>query len=129
MYKFFDILNAIYTKKKIKISPDTQLNLTLCKWLSYDQDNLKALKNILSYQFSISPLHFFYLIYFSVKKKIKAPFLKKIEKTEIKEDKLLNAVQSALGYSNKNMIKNKNVIQTIINKDPKYWGKELGIKC
>jgi hypothetical protein len=128
MYKFFDILNAIYTKKKIEIIPDTQLNLTICKWLSYDRENLQSLKKILPYQFSISPLHFFYLIYFSVKKKFKAPFLKKIEKIEEKEDKLLNTIQTVLGYSNSNMLKNKSVIQSIINQDPKKWAKQLGVK-
>ena len=125
---FYDVISMLYTKKKTKVEPDTQLNLTLCKWLSYDQDNLKALKKILKYQFSVSPLHFFYMIYFAIPKKFKAPFLKKIEKKEEKENKLLDTVQTILGYSNKNMIKNKNVIQTIINEDPKHWAKELGVK-
>jgi hypothetical protein len=125
---FYDIINMLYTKKKTKVEPDTQLNLTLCKWLSYDKENVPDLKKILKFQFSISPLHFFYLIYFSVKKKFKAPFLKKIEKIEEKEDKLLNRIQEVLGYSNNSMLKNKSVIQSILNQDPKYWSKQLGVK-
>ena len=125
---FYDVINMLYTKRKTKVEPDTQLNLTLCKWLSYDRDNLTSLKKILKYQFEISPKHFFYMIYFIVPKKFKAPFLKKIEKKEEKENKLLSKVQEILGYSNKFMLKNKTVIQTILNEDPKNWAKNLGVK-
>jgi hypothetical protein len=128
MFNFYDIINMLYTKKKTNVEPDTQLNLTLCKWLSYDRDNLTSLKNILKYQFSLSPLHFFYMIYFAIPKKFKAPFLKKIQKIEEKEDKLLNRIQEVLGYSNNSMLKNKSVIQSILNQDPKYWSKQLGVK-
>jgi hypothetical protein len=68
------------------------------------------------------------MIYFAIPKKFKAPFLKKIQKIEEKEDKLLNRIQEVLGYSNNSMLKNKSVIQSIINQDPKKWAKQLGVK-
>ena len=125
---FYEVINMLYTKKKIKISPDTSLNLTLSKWLSWDKSNLTALKSILKYQFTVSPKHFFYMLYFAIPKKFKAPYLKKIGKIEEKEDKLLEKVQYVLEYSKANMRKTNTVINLIVGQNSSYWKKELGVK-
>jgi len=125
---FYDIINMLYTKKKIDINPDTSLNLTLSKWLSYDKSNLLTLKKILKYQFSISAKHYFYLLFFNITKKFKAPFLKKITKEKPKENKLLDKIQYVLGWSKKDILKSREVLNLTILTDKKYWKKELGIK-
>jgi len=125
---FYDIINMLYTKKKIDINPDTSLNLTLSKWLSYDKLNLLTLKKILKYQFSISAKHYFYLLFFNITKKFKAPFLKKITKEKPKENKLLDKIQYVLGWSKKDILKSREVLNLTILTDKKYWKKELGIK-
>jgi len=128
MFNFYSIINMLYTKKKVDIKPDTQLNLTLSKWLCKDKDNLEKVKNLMKYQFSISPKHFFYMLYFSIPKKFKAPFLKKITKEKPKENKLLDKIQYVMGWSKKDMLKNKEVLNLTILTDKKRWKKELGVK-
>ena len=128
MFNFYAIINMLYNKKKIAINPDTSLNLTLSKWLSYDKNNLACLKKILKYQFSISAKHYFYLLFFNIPKKFKAPFLKKITKEKPKENKLLDKIQYVLGWSKKDILKSREVLNLTILTDKKYWKKELGVK-
>ena len=128
MIKFFDILNMMYTKKKVDIKPDTSLNITLGKWLSYDKSNLASLKKLLKYQFYINPKHFFYMLFFAIPKKSRAPFLKKIGKDKEKENKLIDKIQYVLGWSNKELSNNMSVLTSCLLTNEKYWKRELGIK-
>lgn len=128
MIKFFDILNMLYTKKKVQIETDTSLNITLSKWLSYDKDNLVFLKRLLKYQFYLDPKHYFYMLFFNIPKKSKAPFLKKIDKHEEKEDTLLNKVKYILNWSDSDIRKNRIILNETILKNVSYWKKEVGVK-
>jgi len=125
---FYDVINMLYNKKKVDVDTDTQLNITLSKWLSYDKNNLNALKRILKYQFKISSKHYFYLLYFNIPKKYKAPFLKKIKKRDEKEDKLLNKVAYILNWSKSDIKKNQNILNETILKNKKFWKKELAVE-
>ena len=125
---FYDVINMLYNKKKVDVDTDTQLNITLSKWLSYDKNNLNALKRILKYQFKISSKHYFYLLYFNIPKKYKAPFLKKIKKRDEKEDKLLSKVAYILNWSKSDIKKNQNILNETILKNKKFWKKELAVE-
>jgi len=125
---FYNIIDMLYTKKKTDVFIDTQLNITLLKWLSYDRDNLTALKKIMKYHLSIPAQHFFYLLYFNVPKKYKAPFLRKIEKAKVTENKLSDKVKYVLQWSNSDLRKNNKIINEVVIKNAKHWKKELGVK-
>lgn len=128
MINFFDILNSIYTKKPIGIEPDIPLTITLTKWLSWDKDNLLSLKKILPYFYYLTPQQYYDLLFYNIPQKSKAPFIKKIEKVEIKEDKVLQKIKKILDWSNRELEFNKSILLKQINIDRKTFEKELGIK-
>ncbi len=125
---FYGTINMLYNKKKIDIDIDNRLNITLLKFLSFDRNNLIALKNVMKYQFFLTPLHFFYMLYFSIPKRMKAPFLKNIKKQKPSENKLLDKIRYVLGWSNADLRKNYNVINQTILTNSKHWKKELGVR-
>ena len=45
-----------------------------------------------------------------------------------KENKLLDKIQYVMGWSKKDMLKNKEVLNLTILTDKKRWKKELGVK-
>ena len=120
----FNYITNIYTKKRDISDIDMSTNIVLTKWLSFDVDNLNALKQALPYIFHIEPKHYYYLIYYLITKKTKVPFLNKSNKVETKKDKLMEKIQQALNWSNKEMAFNKSILNKVI--DVKHWKNELG---
>jgi len=125
---FFDNIKAIYQKNRINIKADMQLNMTLNKWLSQDKDNADTIKRLIPYLFYIKPQHYFYLLYFSIPKKMRVPFLKKVAKDKIKENKLIDKIKYVLGWSNRELLYNMQNLQDCVLIDSKFWKKELGVK-
>jgi len=123
----FTFLDQIYQKKKDSVVTDMSTNIVLTKWLSFDASNLKTLKKILTYLFYIEPLHYYYLLYFNIVKKNKTPFLNKSTKIEIKDDKLLNKIQYIMGWSNRELSYNMEILTKCILIDRKRWNRELGV--
>jgi len=120
----FTYITNIYTKKKDISDIDMSTNIILTKWLSFDVDNLKALKQALPYIFYVEPKHYYYLLYYLITKKNKVPYLKKSNKVEEKTDKLFNKIQQTLNWSNRELAFNKSILDKVI--DVKYWKNELG---
>ena len=126
---FFDILKSIYTKKQIEIVPDTNLLITLNKWLSYDKDNVLPLKKILSFFYYLTPQHYFDLLFFNIPQKQTVPFLKKIIEIEKPEkDILLERIKYIFDWSNRELEFNRNILLKQIETNRKFWETELGIK-
>ncbi|KKL86051.1 hypothetical protein LCGC14_1948630, partial [marine sediment metagenome] len=65
---FFDIIKTIYTKGKIDFKIDNSLNYTLTKWLSYDKNNLQALKKVAGYAGRIGAREYFTLLFLGLPK-------------------------------------------------------------
>lgn len=100
--------------------------VSLCKWLSFDKDNLQVLRRLLPYIFWIEPTHFYYLLFFNIPQKSRVPFLKKIEKEETTKDKLLEKIKYILGWSSKELSYNKAELERLLV-NRKHWEKELGV--
>jgi len=123
---FFDVIKSIYRKDKIDVNMDDMPIVSLCKWLSFDKDNLQVLRRLLPYIFWIEPTHFYYLLFFNIPQKSRVPFLKKIEKEETTKDKLLEKIKYILGWSSKELSYNKAELERLLV-NRKHWEKELGV--
>ncbi len=127
MIYFFDILKSIYSKSKIDLELDIGMNIALCKWLSYDTDNLPYLARIVPFLYYMAPKRFFYLLYTSIPPKPRTPFLKRILKEKVKkEGKLYEKIQYVLGWSKKELDYNKPILNKIIKVSE--WKRKLGLK-
>jgi len=126
-FNFFEIIKSIYEKRKLDINIDRPLNIILLKWLSWDENNVKYLKELVSkeYHTILEPNHFYILLFLGIKHS-KTPYLGKIKIKEKKENKLYNKIKYVLGWSEKELEISKNILDKVIN--IKYWKKELGIK-
>ena len=128
MDNFFDIIKNIYMKQNPITEIDLGTNIAISKYLGRDKDNLPTLKLISKYLFYIEPIEYYYLLYILIPKKYKIPYLKKIEKIEKKESKLLDAIKKVLRWSDKECnIHGKILEQTILRNDT-YWCKQLGVE-
>ena len=121
---FFDLLKSVYEKKKMDWEINTQLNLTLLKWLSYDKNNLQYLKGIIKYQF-INPKNFFYLIFLTIPRG-RAPFIKKPQTKEIKKDEFIEKIANIFSWSKRESRLSQDIVKKVCDKQ--YWEKELGLK-
>ena len=125
---FFDIIRDIYLKSKRPLPKiDIPFLIPINHWLSYDRNNLPYLKRVLPYLFYIEPIHYFYLLYFNIPKTSRVPFLKKIEKEKIIDDKLLSKIQYVMKWSNKELNLNKPILEKVLT-NKKYWENEVGIQ-
>lgn len=127
---FFETLKSIYRKDKKGLPEkyDTQLGITLTKWLSFYYPNVTYLKNIIPYIFYLEPEHYFYLLYCSVPKKQEVPFVKKPPTSEEEKNPLLSKLQYILGWSDKDLIYNMPILKQTVLKNEEYWKIELGVK-
>lgn len=121
---YLDVLKTIYTKRKLEEFNDIGMCISMTKTLSKDINNLKVLKKITPYLFYIPPKHYFYLLYFLIPEKSYVPRTIKVEKEKKKESVLLDKIQKILGWSNREMKLNEEVLEHI-NNDKKEWKKEL----
>jgi hypothetical protein len=125
--EFFDIIRNLYIKNKQLPEITNGMLIILNKWLSWDKNNLKALHRLLPYLFYIEPLHYYYLLFFNIPKKPVVPFLKKIDIKEKEKDELINKIQYVLGWSNKELSHNIDILRQVILPRKEYWKEELGL--
>ncbi len=126
--KFFDFYSAIYKKQKIQIEfKDWHWCITLNKWLGFDKDNVQSIKKLLPYMFYVEPKHYYYLLFFNIRKKYNVPFHKKIVKVKEKDDKLRDKICYILGWSKRVYDLQKPILDKVINSNKSYWKKELGV--
>ena len=123
---FFDVIKTVYKKNGDLPLCDTQLCITLNKWLGFDKDNLAVIKSLLPYMFFVEPKHYFILLYCNIRQKARVPFFKKIEKKKVKENKLYEKMRYVLGWSKKELNYNTRIVEKVL--EPKVWKKKLGVK-
>jgi len=127
---FFEYIKVIYTKESRAVngtfSIDVMLSITLSKWLSFDKHTLHYLPNLLKYRFFIEPLHYFYLLYYHIPAG-RVPFLKRIEKVVVKDNKIYNEIKDIFKWSNRELEFNRSILEKIIMTNKKYWKEELGV--
>lgn len=129
-YNIFEDIKVIYTKSKDFFPPkdrETYQNISITKWLSYDEDNLSILSKLIPYMWLVSPETYFMLLYFNIPKKEKVPFLHKIHKEEKEDNKLFNKIKEVLGWSDKELKLYFSTLEKSI-KNVKYWKTQLGVK-
>jgi len=132
---FLETIKCLYHKTPIPsdLEFNTQLNITLNKWLGFDRNNIMKIKSIMPYMFYIEPKHYFYLLFLSIPESYDIPFFRKgfsarmkaIE--EEKSSKLLDKIKYVMGWSEKELRYNKYILENTVQKDEKYWKKELGV--
>jgi|WetSurSiteA1Bulk_404760.scaffolds.fasta_scaffold50351_3 hypothetical protein len=125
---YFKLIDSIYTKRKCEeICNEDWINIQINKCISRDAKNCSIVRSIIDYLFFIEPLHYFYLLFFNIQLAGKAPYFAKIEKQEIKEDKLENKIKYILNWSQRELNKNRIMFNKLIQSNQKYWKEELGI--
>lgn len=126
MANYLDLLNSIYTKEKKAVNYDIGISIALTKTLAKDKDNLEAIKKCVPFLFYLSPLHYFYMLYFNIPKKTYIPKMLKIENEEITENKLYSKIQYVLGWTNRELKLNEKILDRVIEQET--WKKELAVK-
>lgn len=126
----YELYKCLYNKNQ----PDTTLlnNINMLigmnKWLSTDKRVCGIAKRIVPFLFYINPLHYYYLLYFSIPKQAVPQFYKIAKSEEIKEDPLVLKIKHVLGWSNADIEKNKEVLKRDILGNRKYWCDQLGVE-
>lgn len=125
----FSILyKSIYQKIKIK-NPEIDIGLCIAitKYLSKNKDILSNLKKVVQYLFYIETQYYYYLLYCNIPKSSYVPFFGKSKKEEVKENKLIDRIQKTLGWTNKELKGNMNILKKNVLSNEKYWKEQLGI--
>lgn len=129
MNPIFEAITAIYKKDPKEMEVNTSICLTLTKWLSYDCDNLEVLSSIFPFIFYLSSQHYYYILWLNIPAKSKVPYLKKYsEDKEETESELVKKIQKVLGWSSRELLLHKKIINDVILKDEKKWKERMGIK-
>lgn len=129
MNPIFEAITAIYKKDPKEIEVNVSMVLTITKWLSYNCDNLEILQGIFPFIFYISPQHYYYILWLNIPEKSKVPYLKKyLEDKEETESELVKKIQRILGWSNRELLLHKKIINDVILKDGEKWKERMGIK-
>lgn len=122
-----DVINGIYKKSNLShIEPDTQMCITLSKWIGFDSSQLSKLSIILHYLWYIEPKHFFYLLYFTIDRKSNS-FVKKPVEIKVEDNVVHNEIQRLLKWSDREKKLNKSILKLAF-KDEKHWKMEFGLK-
>jgi len=129
-YKFnlFELLKIVYFKRgTIPDNIDTNTNILLSKWLCYDRFSCKHVGSVIKDMWYLSPISYFYSLYFKIPKRNRSPFLKKVNKNSLKSDILKDKIKKAFGWSEKEYDYNKYILDKVVYTDKKYWKKEFGL--
>ena len=132
---FLETIKCLYHKTPLPtdIAFNSQLSITLNKWLGFDRDNIAKIKILMPYMFYIEPKHYFYLLFLTTLKSYNIPFFRKgfsarMKAIEEKPNKLLEKIKYVMEWSEKELKYNMSILEKTILNDEKHWKKELGIK-
>lgn len=101
---FYNIFQSVYSKRITEDLNrlDKGMMIGLTKWLSNDHMNLKWLSKIIQYQFYIEPKHYFYLLYFGIRK-CKPFYLSTFKKTKKEEDGFEEKLKRVFNWSQREL--------------------------
>ena len=121
----FDLFKSAYNKQKPDLSQvDTGMMIGLSRWLSNDPKNLDWLSKLIPYQFYISPKHYYYMLYFGIRK-MQPPFLKTVKKPKKKEDAFYDKLKYLFGWSNRELEYNMPLLNFLSLR--KEWARKVGL--
>lgn len=123
---FKDLFLSVYNKNKLDLARvDRSMMIGLSRWLSNDPLNLKWLSRILEYQFYIDPKHYFYLLYFGIRKEyMKYPY-GTAKKQKKEDDIFLDRLKEIFNWSEKELEYNRPLLKFLnLRKD---WARKVGL--
>jgi hypothetical protein len=123
----FEVIKSIYLKTPLELESNVSLNITISKFLSYDKDNLKHLKEIVPFIFDVEPNTYLNILWLSIPYKSKVPFLKNVSQIKVKEEELFQVIADFLEWSPKELELNRDELIKKILPRKEYWKKEMGI--
>lgn len=126
----YDYFKNIYTKvEKFPETYEIGLNIAITKWLSKDSRYIGIVKRVLSYIYSISPKHYYWLLFLSIPRATYPPKMVKTEREEKTAHKpLFKKIQYVLKWSDRELNRNMPMLEKLIIPNKKYWEQELGVK-
>ena len=125
----YELLKCLYQKTEPNLAQiETWVNIQLNKWISTDQNSCVAIRKLIPYLLYIEPKHYYYLLWFNVRKQYKVPFYKLPKVVEIEQDTVVKRIQEILGWSNAEVKKNSDVLKSEILTNKDHWMVELGIE-
>lgn len=127
MSDFFGILSTLYKKDKANVIDDIGMCIAMTRTLSKDPDNAQALKKAVPFMFYMQPKEYFFLLYCLIPKKNYVPKLFKTEKKE-EENEILEKIKRIFKWSNKDLVRNRFILEKLVLSNEEYWKGELGIK-
>lgn len=107
---FFDLIKNLYYKYNSDIEINTNLCITLTKWLGQDRDNASILTKVAKYIFDLEPKHYYYLLFLNIKKKQKLPYFKKVGKKEIKINKEMEEIKRIFQWSDRELLLHRKIL-------------------
>ena len=127
--KLFDVLKTIYTKGRDKPeNVDMGMCIVLTKFLSYCPDNKEVLNELIPMMYWIEPQHYFALLYTKIPRKSRMPFYKMSKKDKVEEDKLIKKIQYVMGWSNRELQSNMEILEMYIIDEEDNLKRELAIE-
>jgi uncharacterized FlgJ-related protein len=125
---FKDYYDKLYKKYKYDIDIDNNWNIVMTKWMGYNQNNIQHLKKVIPYFYYLDPKEYFILLFANIPKCQYPPFLKKIDNAKEKDDLFIDRIKEILGWTNREVEANKEILNMIFVSDIKEWKKRIGVK-
>ena len=125
-------VKEVYTKtgaiKELEKADEGWVPLYLNKILIHDKDNAYALSRCTDYCLYLSSASYYYLLCLVIPKKLAhETFFPKKKTKDDGEDVLCERIREALGWSQREFDRHKNIIERTILNDRERWNKEFGI--
>jgi hypothetical protein len=131
MFNLFIYIKALYTKNLYGLDDLDKLEvwqlMSIIKWLGYDENTIKDIKEVVKLIFDIEPKYLFYMLYMVIPKQDKVPFIHKVEKEEIKISDLYEEIARFLGWSERETMLNRHLLDKVVLPNKTYWRKEFGL--
>ena len=126
----FDVIKCVYEKRKpaSDFKYDDFSCIMLNRGLGFDKNNINIVKKACDYLFFIEPKHYFILLYLMIPKVYRAPFNKWSKKDKaVKEKKVYDKLKYVLGWSQRELERQKPILDKVILTNEKYWKQQLGV--
>ena len=123
----YELLKALFGKTRPNVDNlELGINIVLNQWLSLMPDQARKVAPLVDYFFYINPTHYYYLLYFNIQGRLN--FVRKPKSEDMSQNLLLEKVRYILGWTDREMMLNRQVLKETILKDEAYWKNQLGIK-
>jgi len=125
------LYNSLYTKNPINFIPEhtVQTSIMFTKWVIREPELVAKIQPLFQYIFTISPKHYYSLLYTHIPKRATAPKIKKYNKKRKKaEDKVIIRVREIFDWTAGELDIMRPILDKTIMKEKKFWQREFGQK-